>query len=143
MTAILTNPTTTVSVRGFAEVEVPPDFAHVNFNVQSTADDADEALADTNAVASSCRDALDGLKGVRSSTLSRVRVRELSHWDKKRDAYISDGFSAVIGGTAELDVAEVGRVISALVEAGAQVSWLTWDIDADNDAYRDACFLLA
>lgn len=138
MTAITTNDTTTVAVRGFAELEVPPDYATIAFNVEATADDADDALESAGEDAEACRAALDAATGVRKSGLSRVRVRELSHWDKKKDIHVSDGFSATLSGSVEIDTAHVGELVTRLVTAGARISWVGWDIDADNAAYREA-----
>jgi uncharacterized protein YggE len=88
--------------------------------------------------AARCRAVLAESDGVRQSRISRVRVQELSHWDKKRDQYISDGYSAALTGTAEIVVREVAGVIERLVAAGARIGWVGWDIDRDNPAYREA-----
>src|SRR6476620_10953775 len=102
MSAITTSESTTVSVRGDALLEVPPDFATISFSVEATAGKSETALARAGRTADACRSALADADGVRSSGLGRVRVRELSHWDKKREVHVSDGHAATLSGSAEV-----------------------------------------
>lgn len=138
MIKIPLNEDSTVSVRGFAEIEVPPDFATASFNVTATAVEADDALAMASEDAAACRAVFAESVGVRQSRVSRVRVQELNHWNKERDQYISDGYSATLTGSAEIEVRDAAGVIERLVDAGARISWVGWDVDRDNPAYRQA-----
>lgn len=137
MTTIITEPTTTVSVRGEAELEVAPDDATVSFGCTSRAATSDDALRAAGRLAEQVRDVLTGRAGVRAFTLGRVRVSEVTHWDQQREQQIHDGYSATVSGRADIDTAAVGPTVTALVAAGAQVSWVSWGLFADNPAYRE------
>ena len=71
MTTITTDASTTVSVRGSAQHEVPPDFATISFSVEATAANAETALARAGRIADACRAALTSAAGVTSSGLGR------------------------------------------------------------------------
>ena len=138
MTAtISTTPATTVSVRGTARLEVDPDYGTVSFSVEAEASTSPKALERAATVADACRAVLADAAGVRRSEVGRVRVHERRHWSEQRDRWIADGFAASVSGSTDVDVAEVGRVVGALVEVGAVVGWVGWSLDDDNVAHRE------
>ena len=96
-----------------------------------------KALERAATVADACRAVLADAAGVRRNELGRVRVHERRHWSEERDRWIADGFAASVSGSADVDVAEVGRVVGVLVAAGATVNWVGWSLDDDNVAYRE------
>jgi uncharacterized protein YggE len=113
-TTISTTPATTVSVRGTARLEVDPDDGSVSFSAEAEASTSPKALERAAAVAEACRAVLADVVGVRRRELGRVRVHERRHWSEQRDRWIADGFAASVSGSADVDVAEVGRVVGAL-----------------------------
>lgn len=137
MTTITTDPTTTVSVRGDAELEVAPDDATVSFACTSRAAASDDALRSAGRLAEQVRAVLTDRAGVETFTIGRVRVSEVTHWDREGEQPIHDGYSATVSGRADVDTAEVGPTVTALVAAGAQISWVSWGLRSDNPAYRE------
>jgi uncharacterized protein YggE len=136
-TIIATTPATTVSVRGTARLEVDPDYGTVSFSVEAEASTSPKALERAAIVADACRAVLADAAGVRRRELGRVRVHERRHWSEQRNRWIADGFAASVSGSTDVDVAAVGRVVGALVDAGAVVGWVGWSLDDDNVAHRE------
>lgn len=137
MTTITIDSTTTISVRGDAELEVAPDYATVSFGCTSRGTTSDLALRDAGRLAEQVRAVLTDRAGVQTFTIGRVRVSEVTHWDQKRERQIHDGWSATVSGSADIDTAEVGPTVTALVAAGARISWVSWGLWNDNPAYRE------
>jgi len=128
---------TTLSVRGEATLEVPADYAVVS--VQVTGRDADRELAMGSVadVAEGVRAAVAAATGVRRSALSRLRVVEVQEWDDAKRQQIRGGWEASMSGSLELDAAEVGQVAAAVVQAGAQVTWVDWRVEQGNPGHRE------
>lgn len=137
MSTITTDPTTTVSVRGDAELEVAPDFATVSLACTSRAPASDDALRAAGRLAEQVRAVLTDRAGVRTFTIGRVRVSEVTHWDREREQHLRTGYSATVSGRADIGTAAVGPTVTALVTAGAQISWVSWGLFTDNAAYRE------
>jgi len=128
---------TTINVRGFARVEVGPDFAAIHCSANAEADSAVEAQDRAADTAEAMRTAAAETVGVRSLRLSRVSVYERQQWNDKTQTQESAGWSATISGVCEADVPEAGAVTGMLVEAGATVGHVQWCLEEDNPAYRE------
>jgi len=128
---------TTLSVRGEATLEVPADYAVVS--VQVTGRDADRELAMSSVadVAEGVRAAVDAAPGVRRPALSRLRVVEVQEWDDAKRETVGRGWEASVSGAVEVDAAEVGRMAAAVVQAGAQVTWVDWRVERGNPGHRE------
>ena len=127
---------TVINVRGSASDDVAPDYASVACSCSSTADDAATAQARASAIADALRAAVTDAPGVRSLTLSRVSVHEVTRWNDKRQETERTGWQATLSGVCEVDADQAGATTGLLVGAGAEVGYLNWLLDRDNPAQR-------
>jgi len=127
---------TEIRVRGTATEEVPPDFAVLHVAATARADTATQAQERAGATAASIRAAAGSSAGVRSLRLSRVSVHEQMEWDESARAHVARGWQAQLAGACEVEADSVGVVAGALVEAGAELGYLSWRLEADNAAHR-------
>jgi len=135
--AIITNAATTVAVRGFAEREVDPDFASISFSVGHDHTKSSEALAGAGKLAGSIRAVIAAAPGARESVISRIRVRRRQHWAAKKKVWVNAGHTAAFSGSVDVDSARIAALVTQLVAAGAQISWVGWGLDSDNAVFRE------
>lgn len=128
--------TSTVAVRGTASVEHTPDHVEISVAATTTAPDAAGAAAALDPIVAQLR-ALD-VAGLRSVNLPAARTSVVRHWDDTTGAYVDDGWQATIAGTVTADADAAGRAAAAIIDTGASISYLHWDLDDRAGAVRQA-----
>jgi uncharacterized protein YggE len=126
----------TVSVRGTAVLEVPPDEALVHLEASRLDPDRERAVVGVREAVQAVRAALATATGVRGFGFNRQSVAEQGHWDEDSKTHVTEWFASV-GGTATVDPDAVGSVTGLVVAAGAQVSGVEWLARPDNPGFRE------
>ena len=127
---------TVINVRGSATEDVDPDFASIACSASATAPTASVAQQEASAIAESMRSAVSAADGVRSMTLSRVTVHEVTRWNESTRESERTGWQATISGRCDVEAPNAGDVAGVLIEAGAELGYLSWNLNVDNPAQR-------
>jgi uncharacterized protein len=125
-----------LSVRGTATLEIPPDFGFIALAITDRNRDRDVALSSVRSKLETLRASLAAAEGVRKAEFPGVSVNEYGQWDEPTQSHINGGWMASLSGNVESAVDVVGSVVMMAIAAGAHV-WLDWKIEDDNPGYRE------
>lgn len=126
-----------VKVRGRASREVAPDFAVISVAVEATAAEQQDAVRQVARTADNLRDGIAAADGLRTFVLPRVRVQRNSRWDERRGQSVATDWTASVTGNVECEPAAVGPLATLVTSSGAQVMWVSWELDRANPNYRE------
>ena len=132
-----------ISVTGSAKAKAPPDYATLDVNIQNLADRAEEA---TERIASIHNKVMESLQriGLGESDVATTKYMVGPHWERLRDKKPKFlGYRASHQLTVQIrDMAAIGKVVDAVIEAGAtsvsDVKFITEFADSLQDAVLDA-----
>jgi uncharacterized protein len=127
-----------IVVRGEGEVRVMPDRVTVRLVAGEDGSTQQEAYAATASVAAAVDDVLTGTPGAfdRVTTTALV-VQPRIRWDNGQA--VRTGWTASRSSSVEVhDLDRVGELLDRLVQAGAAISGLSWEVAPGHPAYGQA-----
>lgn len=130
-------PTSTVAVRGSAQLDVEPDYARLHLSIRVSKSNRETAMAKASRMLEALHRGFAAVDGIRAARFPSVRVHRVRHWDETRAAYVDGDWMAGVHGYADVDAAAVAAIVTTAVGAGADVSGVSWYLDRDNTAYRE------
>lgn len=125
-------------VRGTAHLEVAPDYAEAHVSILGR--DAEQAVA-TGRVQSALADlrtALEGVRAVVHLDLSQLTVTQEYTWDDSTRTQVPGQWIGRVAGTVRIQAESANEVLPSLLGSGAQLDYVSWMLDPDNSAYRQA-----
>lgn len=127
----------TVIVRGRASREVEPDYAVISTAIEATAAEQHDAMRQVARIADDLRDGIGATPGVRTFLLPQVRVQRNQRWDERRQTSIPTDWTASVSGNVECAREAAGALVALIGGAGAQVMWVSWEVDRANPNHRE------
>lgn len=127
-----------ITVKGEGEVTTLPDYATVHLTVQADAPTRQDAYSKAAGLASDVdRQITAHAAGISRTTTSSLTVIQRNRW-KKGEA-VPTGWRA--SRRSELRVSDLeglGTLLAGLVDAGAAVTGLSWEVSPTNPAHEEA-----
>jgi len=127
-----------ITVEGKGEVVVIPDIAEITVYVRTQGEDAKTALAENNDIMAAVTLVLDEY-AIPKEDRTTQNVRTSPIYDYSQEQEKITGYSAYCSlNILSRQVDRAGEMVSRLVEAGAQVGNVSFDVEDTTQAYHEA-----